>query len=1346
MLFSCKNFLQGSNLQNEITKEVVIANSEKPVFISKLPEYKESGNYKNATISVTYTHNIPLSNFRFTEDELKNLGCLDENGKPTPDYIIDDSCKDSNGLIYKYIYQQKDYFKNITITDAANNSLCSYYNAPEVFYNNSKNETTVQIPANEFNLIPVENGVLDIHVNFSKLIEDSEGIPTLNNINWQYNALNKLDQEKPVLFLDTVLGSRLEDVTMRKTPVLEKSEENTLFFQNYAMPYNKGTVFKSFYDFLPKIRNIFYPGQIPAYTENGSNDDEFFNNNKTLIDFFTVNHIKDIAYFYLEGHDYGSKKFYAKITCKRITNEYGDSDIEEYPIQLIEIDTSAVPGTYRNSKSFKLDLSNSESKDSKSNTPDYKDGLYFVEIQLQDTSSNLSDEKAEFYILRDTKVTTDFGQVFFQNYYSDMKVDFPADHYTRLNLSFDNNGELLKNGENGNTYSGDNAVANDYMWDYYEENGIKYYRTASEPTASYISERRNTISIDNIKDDDFYTYKNLKIYTKRDRYIFTYDYGFSKNEIVESNIPLIVNKWGPNKEDIEYFFLNRDENWNLDLSKPNLLTFSDNNADKEIYIRINVFDEVGNSLSTDIYLPPKAKLIDYKFEQESEPESGKIKLNITDQTKFDWNKKLQLSNFDVKLNYKVFYTQTDTQVDLNDSTTYFKRNFKEILYEGDISDSFEIPAIAGKNYSVLIRSEFQFFSKSNGGFAGKLTGPISIINNLKATDQGSSTFSARGFKENTLNAEIKGLNSGLTTITAKIDNYDSNYNYNLIYTTNGINYSTINTQIDSNGNITAVIPTPLIPPVYSYWDEKTEDFYIPNQPQDKWFNDFPIIDFDTEVRHKTHDSNKNGGRYNSPYSPYTTTVSFKLLTSNGKETKESQKYDLQFDEDDDNTPPYFNYWKNSHDLALSPDGNYLYSPNACIVDNEWHLNKTFTFYFTPYKDSWGNRLNMLSKEEILALPDKGIGEVIPHYSLSRKVKEYANEYGGSWRISSFIDYESLEDYEKSEVSEEEYYANSEKHKFKTYLEYEQIMEYNELYIPTYYFAPGEYMIFGQFKDKNGNESVLAIGKIHIKNFNTNLINEYKDSTLTTKLDISDANSFDESIITIQYLNSNSWKDFFPIDKYYYQLNYRNFDNNNIYNVSDNLIKDTFYKITAQCRNIDYTTKIFLDTTYDESYWNMGDNKLTDEITQKEVDDYRDMYGDIGSDWDIKCQIAYDKGLYSDSAYDYYTQETLTAPSYIYVTDSSESLEDDEKNFISGEYAVEIRCSKPTLVEFISSPIDLGDSIDRWCQFGTAVDIQRYDSLPTSTLLKSQKLIKGEYYVVVAHFADGSQNISKVYEK
>ncbi len=108
-------------------------------------------------------------------------------------------------------------------------------------------------------------------------------------------------------------------------------------------------------------------------------------------------------------------------------------------------------------------------------------------------------------------------------------------------------------------------------------------------------------------------------------------------------------------------------------------------------------------------------------------------------------------------------------------------------------------------------------------------------------------------------------------------------------------------------------------------------------------------------------------------------------------------------------------------------------------------------------------------------------------------------------------------------------------------------------------------------------------------------------------------------------------------------------------------------------------------------------------------------------------------------YEYYP------PIYIYPKGFRNEINCNLKNLIDYNGIITVLCDQPALVHTLFSVNDYGSDINKWELYGGAIN-QKMISGSTNYDPDALCINQGDYYVVVAHFADGTSAISNVYQK
>ena len=150
LVSSCSNFMDGSNLKNELDRKVKIANSICPQAKVEEPVFQDAGVARNKKIIISFTKSMNTQSF----------------------------------------------WKNLSITDSLGNNLKPNFLEP-IWSNENK---TVEIPANELNLIDLRGKkYLDIYLTLTKSCEDTDALPIEKAIEHKYRINDEIDNVPPVL-------------------------------------------------------------------------------------------------------------------------------------------------------------------------------------------------------------------------------------------------------------------------------------------------------------------------------------------------------------------------------------------------------------------------------------------------------------------------------------------------------------------------------------------------------------------------------------------------------------------------------------------------------------------------------------------------------------------------------------------------------------------------------------------------------------------------------------------------------------------------------------------------------------------------------------------------------------------------------------------------------------------------------------------------------------------------------------------------------------------------------------------------------------------------------------------
>lgn len=165
-------------------------------------------------------------------------------------------------------------------------------------------------------------------------------------------------------------------------------------------------------------------------------------------------------------------------------------------------------------------------------------------------------------------------------------------------------------------------------------------------------------------------------------------------------------------------------------------------------------------------------------------------------------------------------------------------------------------------------------------------------------------------------------------------------------------------------------------------------------------------------------------------------------------------------------------------------------------------------------------------------------------------------------------------------------------------------------------------------------------------------------------------------------------------------------------------------------------RYFIVSTFDDSIggWNSPKEYINYDLSHTgdyytgdfDISSISSKYLRISYIWNITDDSCTDKPYHSYPVY-YYTGSTTCTAKYI----------------ISGEKDISVMCNEPCLYYICSSAIGYGNNIDEWERRGAQL---RPKQISTSENVDTSCVPAGDYYVVIAHYADGSTLMSDVYKK
>lgn len=362
-LFSCKNFMNGSDLISNLDQQVWNSSHPQPVVRIISPEYSLSGDHKNAPIIISFTKRM----------------------------------------------NPETFMNSFSVTDVSGTSMLSHYLAPSW----NDDFTMITFLANKNDPMPVQNGnTMSIKISISNAAKDAEGTSIKNAVSETFILNSTCDIEGPTLKnikmaintekLNSADSLLLEDaIEEGSTPVTEKTQN--IISKNHIR--NQIGVYAEGYDYdSSKIWACFDYKRI--YTRDGisvneTTDTQIFE--LTNYSPATFNH-SDTFTFPLTDSKYADGIYKIKVYLKDISgNISNDSKIfyvvrdTKYDLTQIEAINTATPAwQYQNFRenipiTYKRIIENNKSLQ----LYNYKDDIY---MQYRGTTYSTSYKDLKYYL------------------------------------------------------------------------------------------------------------------------------------------------------------------------------------------------------------------------------------------------------------------------------------------------------------------------------------------------------------------------------------------------------------------------------------------------------------------------------------------------------------------------------------------------------------------------------------------------------------------------------------------------------------------------------------------------------------------------------------------------------------------------------------------------------------------------------------------------------------------------------------------------------------------------------------------------------------------------------------
>ena len=797
----------------------------------------------------------------------------------------------------------------------------------------------------------------------------------------------------------------------------------------------------------------------------------------------STNHINSKIDFYVEGSDYGGGNVWAHFLIQRVYDTDGKTLNEDARTQAYKLNQINYDGNYFDTVC--VDLSDPQF---------YLDGMYKITASVSD-SSDVSEKNNVYYVIRDTSLANSASAL----------------------IWFETPGFRQDEEEGALLDPFDKIVATKDKIDYFQ----------------------NRIQLGFILDDVYYISRfgnKAKYQQNHNDFTYYFSWGTSLDKLEPKTPVKITGTTQTELHNNSVSTLTGDEAAVYYYLPEAYKEYCKTHKKSDIYLQATVMDSVGNKNTVTTLIPKEVDFYNYEVSENAETKDKTIKLNYSDmslENATDISTMVSTPDKYIEVLYRIYYAPIpDGVTKAGYSSIELQRNLKltykqelAIQKRFNVKDKAElvIPNVGTvaepkyHKYLIYIQANYGFHSKVNNIWTGQTFGPCyELVVDLNEA-AGENTLDVPTItldKEEdgtTVKVTSAGAGTGLYNITGKITNYDSALTYIPCVSTDGGTNWIYYDVLDKSRDFSFSIMNPLKAPFETWKNDSDwkDDYYI------AWEN-----------------------------RSFAATVKVKILAIKDNVTKESTPVDITFNSaKHDNIAPSQVPRIVSHDSLLSFDGHsYKYGgAEGLIKEDEGHLDKNFTYYYTPYNDAWGSNLSIMSDEEILALPN-GTGT----YETGAWIDEDENQVliEAAYRVKPVVPVNGLSD--------------------------------------------GKYMFFAKVYDTKGNSSILTLGKADINTFKNKLNVTYNltGNSLKASLIRESNEAFDRNMLNIQRFDSE-WQNHYGYKK---ELSVCNSTPENgktvLHYTATELTKGKFYRLTMQGFNehpFDEATKTGVRLKYQEPY-------------------------------------------------------------------------------------------------------------------------------------------------------------------
>ena len=985
---------------------------------------------------------------------------------------------------------------------------------------------------------------------------------------------------------------------------------------------------------------------------------------ETEVSIIQTNHIRSKVDFYIEGNDNGGD-VYAHFKYSRVFDVSGEAVSEAATDKREKLTFIKENGISYDTVC--LDISESTAKD----------GLYKVTVTVSDASNIDSEDSKVYYLLRDTTLANSTsGMIWFETpqFRNDLE---PGDWY----------------------------------WQDGEQVPVSITDFDSQiPTVSSIERYMQTFKMLYMVDDVYYISNfnaTNRFKQKSGDLSYFVSWGTSENSMSE---PVQIIGYDDETDytnvlgfEGKYFYL-----------PDSYKTFRDANLQNDIYLRVFMYDSVGNYNTINTLVPKQIDFYNYEVLPGDTDGKKKIKLNYLDLSNMGRAASQQLAVFpgtNAYVLYRIFYGRLEDGV--NEREMELRRNtvkpFKDDR-SSDISDNNILEVDSGSKYVFYIQPNYNMHADVNDAWTGQVFGPLYRI----AVDTSEALSGSVTKPKFTLEKESAGVNSSMVNVTVTVTNPEAGVTYipcyNYYYREDSYNHQTTNqdhiwkwsgwsvcniSSSESASKFTFQVENRLRAPFETEWRK-------PNEPEDVgWTNYHEEEAYFVSVK-----------RASDVYGYPEVEAKIKILAIKGNSSAESDEEPIYFSERDDNIPPTVSKDVYRHDSKLSFDGHSFNFRNL-VMEDEGHLSPSFQYYYMPYNSVWGDNLSVATPEEIEKSP------------------------GGFSSYTSNCYYDGYSD-------KADYWL--------------------DMSIPLNGIPDGRYMLFAKVSDTYGNFNYVTLGKADVGTFKNKLKVEHNPdnnhlvATLTTEA----GEIFGRNMISIQGLDTNKGK--WDVNGKYGFFN--QLQNCEVIEGARRVLRyetpDAPGGINEFKKKNDAGGLVDLDAN-DMRFNHWGWYRLTVQGFNENLYD-----GTSGVNWkygrpyhydmEYDSRVNWSAWINNESAYDVCTEETVSNTVYVFIPPTKADDPGYYENEIKSaffESTATPRSNKPFLVNIISANRDLGRDPDEWERRGKLIMTHYYNPFDTEHYTQFNETVAADdmfnsnekgflYYVAVVHFADGNMAISKTY--